>query len=53
MPDGFSNVAHKCDGPDMVYVIFHNDGAYGSVAIAPNDPRCTGAVSPSTAPTTR
>lgn len=44
MPDGFSNVAHKCDGPNMVYVIYHGAGAnaspYGSVAIAPNDPRC-------------
>jgi hypothetical protein len=42
-PDGFSNVAHKCDGPNMVYVIFHNDSAYGSVAVAPNDPRCSSA----------
>ena len=39
-PDGFSNVANKCDGPNMVYVIFHENGAYGSVAVAPNDPRC-------------
>lgn len=44
MPDGFSNVAHKCDGPNMVYVIYHgasgNVSAYGSVAVVANDPRC-------------
>lgn len=39
-PDGFSNVASKCDGPNRVYVIFHENSAYGSVAVAPNDPRC-------------
>jgi hypothetical protein len=39
-PDGFSNVASKCDGPNRVYVIFHQDSAYGSVAVVPNDPRC-------------
>lgn len=40
MPDGFSNVAHKCDGPNMVYVIFKGDSAYGSIDVVPNDPRC-------------
>jgi hypothetical protein len=40
MPDGFSNLSAKCDGPNMVYVIFHNNNNYGSVAVAPNDPRC-------------
>lgn len=40
-PDGFSNVAAKCDGPNRVYVIFHADSAYGAVAVVPNDPRCT------------
>lgn len=39
MPDGFSNIAAKCDGPNRVYVIFHA-GKGGSVAVAPNDPRC-------------
>jgi hypothetical protein len=39
-PDGFSNVSAKCDGPNRVYVIFHGDTGYGSVAVAPNDPRC-------------
>jgi hypothetical protein len=41
MPDGFSNVAAKCDGPNRVYVVFHGDSAYGTVAVAPNDPRCS------------
>lgn len=39
-PDGFSNVSAKCDGPNRVYVVFHGDNTYGSVAVAPNDPRC-------------
>lgn len=40
MPDGFNNVAAKCDGPNMVYTLFHRDSPYGAVAVAPNDPRC-------------
>jgi hypothetical protein len=45
MPDGYSNVAHKCDGPNMVYVIYHGDTAdtpkpYGALAVVANDPRC-------------
>jgi len=39
-PDGFSNVATKCDGPNRVYVIFHSSGSYGSISVVPNDPRC-------------
>jgi len=42
MPDGFSNWAAKCDGPNMVYVLFHSDAAYGSIDVVPNDPRCEG-----------
>jgi hypothetical protein len=42
MPDGFSNVSAKCDGPNRVYVVFKSNSAYGSVAVAPNDPRCRG-----------
>lgn len=41
MPDGFSNFAAKCDGPNMVYTLYHGSGAYGGIAVAPNDPRCT------------
>lgn len=40
MPDGFNNVAGKCDGTNMVYVIYHGDSAYGAVSVVPNDPRC-------------
>jgi len=42
MPDGFSNWSRKCDGPDMVYTIYHNDSPYGGIAVVANDPRCTG-----------
>ena len=41
MPDGFSNIASKCDGPNRVYVIFKGDAAYGSINVVPNDPRCS------------
>ena len=39
-PDGFSNVAFKCLNGDGVYVVFHNDKAYGSVSVVPSDPAC-------------
>ncbi len=42
MSDGFSNVGAKCDGPNRVYVLFHPNDKYGGIAVAPNDPRCTG-----------
>lgn len=40
MPDGFSNVAAKCDGPNRVYVVFKGDNTYGSVTVVKDDPRC-------------
>jgi hypothetical protein len=45
MPDGFSNVAYKCNGPNMVYVIYHKgmDNSaqpYGALAVVAGDPRC-------------
>lgn len=40
MPDGFSNVATKCDHGNRVYVAYHGDSAYGSVAVSPKDPSC-------------
>lgn len=40
MPDGFSNVAGKCDGPNYVYVAFKGDSNRAAIGIAPNDPRC-------------
>jgi len=39
-PDGFNNVATKCDHGNRVYVIFHGDGTYGALAVVPNDPTC-------------
>lgn len=39
-PDGFSNVAFKCVNGDGVYVVFHNDSAYGSTSVVANDPAC-------------
>lgn len=42
-PDGFSNVAGKCDGPNRVYVAFKGDNNRAAVAVVANDPRCVGA----------
>jgi uncharacterized lipoprotein len=42
-PDGFSNVSAKCDGTTRVYVVFHSDSPYGSVAVSPDHPMCAGA----------
>lgn len=41
-PDGFSNVAAKCDGTTRVYVIFKGDKPMGSIAVSPNHPACGG-----------
>lgn len=41
MPDGFSNVASKCDGPNRIYVVFKGDSPYAAMSVVPNDPRCT------------
>lgn len=41
MSDGFSNVGNKCDGSNMVYVLYHGDNAYGSLSVVKDDPRCT------------
>jgi hypothetical protein len=42
-PDGFRNVAHKCDGPNMVYSASSgvDDSLPAAVAVVANDPRCT------------
>jgi len=45
-PDGFSNVATKCDHGNRVYVLFKSDLAYGSVAVVPGDPSCGDEVTP-------
>jgi hypothetical protein len=40
-PDGFSNWARKCDGPNMIYSAYHGDKAYAAGYVVANDPRCT------------
>lgn len=40
MPDGFNNLASKCDHGNRLYVTYHGDGAYGSVSVVPHDPTC-------------
>lgn len=39
-PDGFSNVATKCDNGNRLYVLFHEDAPYGGVAVVPNAEGC-------------
>jgi len=39
-PDGFSNVATKCDHGNRVYVIFKADATYGSIDVVPNAKGC-------------
>jgi len=39
-PDGFNNVATKCDHGNRVYVTYHQDAPYGSVAVVPNTKDC-------------
>lgn len=43
-PYGFRNVAFKCDGPNMVYSgsAGADDSLPPSIAVIPNDARCTG-----------
>lgn len=42
MPDGFSNVTTKCDHGNRIYVAYHGDKAYASIAVIPQDPTCKG-----------
>ena len=39
-PDGYSNVATKCDHGNRVYVLFHEDAAYGGLDVVAADPTC-------------
>ena len=39
-PDGFSNVATKCDNGNRVYVLYHGDNSYGGLAVVPNAEDC-------------
>lgn len=41
-PDGFSNVASKCDGPNRVYVAYKGDSNRAALAVVKDDPRCAG-----------
>jgi hypothetical protein len=41
MPDGFNNVATKCDrNGNRIYVIYHGDKAYGALSVVAADPTC-------------
>lgn len=40
MPDGFSNLATKCDNGNRVYVAYKGDQNRAAVAVVPNDPTC-------------
>lgn len=40
MPDGFNNVASKCDGHGhRMFTLYHGDSTYGGVAVVA-DPAC-------------
>jgi hypothetical protein len=40
MPDGFNNLATKCDHGNRIYVTYHADSPYGAVAVVPNAEGC-------------
>lgn len=40
MPDGFNNLATKCDNGNRVYVTFHGDSPYGSVSVVKDAEGC-------------
>ena len=39
MPDGFNNLATKCDHGNRIYTSYHGDGSYG-FGFAVRDPSC-------------
>lgn len=41
-PDGFSNVATKCDHGNRLYVAFHSNSPYAGIAVVAQDPTCKG-----------
>ncbi|MEV0403446.1 hypothetical protein [Actinoallomurus sp. NPDC050550] len=41
MPDGFSNLATKCDHGNRVYSAYKGDSNRAAVTVVPNDPTCT------------
>lgn len=40
MPDGFSNLATKCDNGNRIYVAFKGDDNRAAIAVVPDDPTC-------------
>ena len=40
MPDGFNNLATKCDHGNRIYVSYHGDSSYGFGFAVPGDPTC-------------
>ena len=40
MPDGFSNVATKCDHGNRIYVAFKGDENRAAIAVVEQDPTC-------------
>lgn len=40
MPNGFSNVATKCDHGNRIYIAYHGDSPYAAIAVVPNDGSC-------------
>ncbi|MFC0108290.1 hypothetical protein [Kibdelosporangium aridum] len=40
MPNGFTNMATKCDHGNRLYIGYHGDAPYGAVAVVPADPTC-------------
>lgn len=42
MPDGFNNLATKCDHGNRLYISYHGDGPYGFGFAVAHDPTCVG-----------
>lgn len=40
MPDGFSNLATKCDHGNRIYVAYHGNSSYATVGVVAKDPTC-------------
>ncbi|WP_431977596.1 hypothetical protein [Micromonospora haikouensis] len=40
-PDGFSNVATKCDHGNRIYSAYHADSPYAAITVVPDDVTCT------------
>lgn len=40
LPDGFSNLATKCDHGNRIYVAFHGNRGYASLAVVAHDASC-------------